>query len=86
MRKVIELGRALATEPKLLLLDEPSSGLNPEETSDMAYWIEDIQKGLGITVLMVTHEPDIAAYARRMVRFVDGKVESDRLNSVKETA
>ncbi len=56
VRKVIELGRALATEPKLLLLDEPSSGLNPEETNDMAYWIEDIKKGLGITVLMVEHD------------------------------
>jgi putative ABC transport system ATP-binding protein len=40
----------------------------------------------GITVIMVTHEPDIAAYARRMIRFVDGKIESDRLNSVRETA
>jgi branched-chain amino acid transport system ATP-binding protein len=56
VRKVIELGRALATEPQLLLLDEPSSGLNPEETNDMAFWIEDIQKGLGITVLMVEHD------------------------------
>jgi branched-chain amino acid transport system ATP-binding protein len=59
VRKVIELGRALATEPQLLLLDEPSSGLNPEETSDMAYWIEDIQKGLGITVLMVEHDMNL---------------------------
>ena len=56
VRKVIELGRALATEPQLLLLDEPSSGLNPEETNDMAYWIEDIKRGLGITVLMVEHD------------------------------
>jgi branched-chain amino acid transport system ATP-binding protein len=56
VRKVIELGRALATEPRLLLLDEPSSGLNPEETNDMAFWIEDIKKGLGITVLMVEHD------------------------------
>ena len=56
VRKVIELGRALATEPRLLLLDEPSSGLNPEETNEMAFWIEDIQKGLGITVLMVEHD------------------------------
>ena len=47
VRKVVELGRALATEPKLLLLDEPSSGLNPEETDDMAFWIEDIKRHLG---------------------------------------
>ena len=44
------------TEPKLVLLDEPSSGLNPDETDDMAFWIEDIQKELGITVLMVEHD------------------------------
>jgi branched-chain amino acid transport system ATP-binding protein len=59
VRKVIELGRALATEPQLLLLDEPSSGLNPEETNDMAWWIEDIKKGLGVTVLMVEHDMNL---------------------------
>ena len=56
VRKVVELGRALCTEPKLLLLDEPSSGLNVEETDDMAFWIDDIRRGLGITVLMVEHD------------------------------
>ncbi|HYD76092.1 ABC transporter ATP-binding protein [Ramlibacter sp.] len=56
VRKVVELARALCTEPKLLLLDEPSSGLNVEETGDMAFWIQDIQKELGITVLMVEHD------------------------------
>ena len=55
-RKVVELGRALCTEPKLLLLDEPSSGLNTEETEDMAWWIQDIKNDLGITVLMVEHD------------------------------
>ena len=56
VRKVVELARALCTEPKLLLLDEPSSGLNVEETDDMAFWIQDIVHELGITVLMVEHD------------------------------
>jgi branched-chain amino acid transport system ATP-binding protein len=61
VRKVVEVGRALATEPKLLLLDEPSSGLNPEETDDMAFWIEDIRNLLGITVLMVEHDMNLVS-------------------------
>ncbi len=56
VRKVVELARALCTEPRLLLLDEPSSGLNVEETEDMAFWIADIKNELGITVLMVEHD------------------------------
>jgi branched-chain amino acid transport system ATP-binding protein len=56
VRKVVELARALAMEPRLLLLDEPSSGLNPEERGDMAFWIEDLRRDLGITVLMVEHD------------------------------
>ena len=56
LRKVVELGRALASGPRLLLLDEPSSGLNVEETDDMAFWIGDIRNDLGITVLMVEHD------------------------------
>ena len=55
-RKVVELARALCTDPKLLLLDEPSSGLNVEETDDMVWWIQDIRNELGITVLMVEHD------------------------------
>jgi branched-chain amino acid transport system ATP-binding protein len=56
VRKVVELGRALCIEPKLLLLDEPSSGLNVDETEGMGFWIEDIKKDLGITVIMVEHD------------------------------
>lgn len=56
VRKVVELARALCSSPRLLLLDEPSSGLNVEETEDMAWWIRDIQSELGITVLMVEHD------------------------------
>jgi branched-chain amino acid transport system ATP-binding protein len=61
VRKVVELARALCTEPRLLLLDEPSSGLNVEETGDMAFWIQDIQKELGITVLMVEHDMSLVS-------------------------
>jgi len=67
VRKVVELGRALCIEPKLLLLDEPSSGLNVEETEGMGFWIEDIKKDLGITVIMVEHDMNL-------VRMVSDKV------------
>ncbi len=61
VRKVVELGRALATEPKLLLLDEPSSGLNPEETDDMAFWIDDIRTELGVTLLVIEHDMNLVS-------------------------
>ncbi|QHE84437.1 ABC transporter ATP-binding protein [Hydrogenophaga sp. BPS33] len=61
VRKVVELARALCTEPRLLLLDEPSSGLNVEETEDMAFWITDIKEELGITVLMVEHDMSLVS-------------------------
>ncbi len=67
VRKVVELARALCTEPQLLLLDEPSSGLNTEETDDMVFWIRDIQHELGITILMVEHD-------MRLVNLVSDRV------------
>ena len=61
VRKVIELARALCSEPKLILLDEPSSGLNVEETGDMSFWIRDMRSELGITVLMVEHDMSLVS-------------------------
>ncbi len=61
VRKVVEMARALCTEPRLLLLDEPSSGLSVEETEDMAFWIQDIRELLGITVLMVEHDMSLVS-------------------------
>jgi len=61
VRKVVEMARALCTGPRLLLFDEPSSGLSVEETEDMAFWIQDIQTVLGITVLMVEHDMSLVS-------------------------
>jgi len=61
VRKVVEMARAVCTQPKLLLLDEPSSGLSVEETEDMAFWIQDIRTLLGITVLMVEHDMSLVS-------------------------
>ena len=55
-QKLVELGRALALEPKLLLLDEPSAGMNSEEKGDLIFWIKDIQEELGVTILMIEHD------------------------------
>ncbi len=74
VRKVVELARALATQPKLLLLDEPASGLSLEETQDMIFWIEDIKKQMGITVLMVEHDMKlVSAVSDRVLALADGK-------------
>ncbi len=55
-RKLVELGRALALEPELLLLDEPSAGMSVEEKQELKLWIQDIWEELGITILLVEHE------------------------------
>ncbi|MBW1701605.1 MAG: ABC transporter ATP-binding protein [Deltaproteobacteria bacterium] len=55
-QKLIELGRALALEPQLLLLDEPSAGMNSEEKQDLIFWIKDIQDELGVTILLIEHD------------------------------
>lgn len=55
VRKMVELGRALAMSPQILLLDEPASGLSREETDQLGFWIEDIQRELGVTLLIIEH-------------------------------
>jgi branched-chain amino acid transport system ATP-binding protein len=75
VRKVVELGRALATSPKLLFLDEPASGLNPEETRKLAFWIDDIRTDLGITVVMVEHDMSlVSAVADRVICMAQGEL------------
>jgi branched-chain amino acid transport system ATP-binding protein len=55
-QKLIELARALALEPELLLLDEPSAGMNSEEKQDLIFWVKDIQDELGVTILLIEHD------------------------------
>ncbi|MDM0032907.1 ABC transporter ATP-binding protein [Variovorax sp. J22P271] len=75
IRKIVELGRALVAGPKLLLLDEPASGLNPEETHELAHWIRDIRDALGITVVMVEHDMSlVSAVADRVLVMEQGQV------------
>ena len=75
VRKIVELGRALAAEPKLLLLDEPSSGLNVEETNDMVFWIQDIRDDLDVTVLMIEHDMSlVSAVSDRVLAMSSGRM------------
>lgn len=74
IRKVVEIARALASNPKLILLDEPTSGLSVEETSEMAWWIEDMQKDLGLTILMVEHDMSLVnCVSDRVLAVAEGK-------------
>jgi len=59
VQKRVELGRALAQEPKLLLLDEPMAGMNQEETEDIARFVLDVHEELGTTIVMIEHDMDV---------------------------
>ncbi len=75
LRKVVELGRALCTAPKLLFLDEPASGLNPEESRELAFWIDDIRSDLGISVVMIEHDMAlVGAVADRVICMAQGRL------------
>lgn len=72
-RKVVELGRALASGPRLLLLDEPASGLSVEETRDLGFWIEDIAR-TGVTIVMVEHDMGLVGQVcDRVLAMADGR-------------
>ena len=73
----VAIARAIVTEPTVLLADEPTGNLDTRTSEEIMELITGLNHDQGITVLMVTHEPDMAAHARRVVRFVDGRVESD---------
>ena len=76
----VAIARAIVTRPAVLLADEPTGNLDTHTGKEIMDLIAGLNREQGITVLMVTHEPDMAAYAKRVVRFVDGRVDSDRRN------
>lgn len=76
----VAIARAIVTRPHVLLADEPTGNLDTHTGEEIMALISELNRAQGITVLMVTHEPDMAAHAKRVVRFVDGRVDSDRRN------
>jgi len=76
----VAIARAIVTEPAVLLADEPTGNLDTRRSQEIMELLRGLNADHGITVLMVTHEQDMAAYARRVVRFVDGGIESDAPN------
>jgi len=77
----VAIARAIATEPAVVLADEPTGNLDTQRSHEIMGLLLALNKDKGITVLMVTHEPDMAAYARRMVHFLDGCIVKDEANA-----
>ncbi len=73
----VAIARAIVTHPLLLLADEPTGSLDSHRSVEIMELLTDLNKSEHITVVLVTHEPDMAAYARRCVRCVDGRIASD---------
>ena len=76
----VAIARAIVTDPVVLLADEPTGNLDRAKSREIMALIGSLNRERGITVLMVTHDRDIAAYAGRTVHFVDGLVASDERN------
>jgi putative ABC transport system ATP-binding protein len=82
----VAIARAIVTEPAVVLADEPTGNLDTKRSHEIMGLLLALNRDHGITVLMVTHEPDMAAYARRMVHFIDGGIDSDTINPHPVTA
>jgi putative ABC transport system ATP-binding protein len=76
----VAIARAIVTEPAVLFADEPTGNLDSACSREIMELLTSLNCNQGITIVMVTHEPDMAAYAKRIVHFVDGLVESDKIN------
>ena len=81
----VAIARAIVTEPRLLFADEPTGNLDTATSIEIMRLLTKLNER-GITIVMVTHEPDIAAWTRRIVRFRDGLIESDEANEPQRAA
>lgn len=75
----VAIARALVTEPAVIFADEPTGNLDSARSHEIMKLLDDLNRTRGITIVLVTHEEDIAAYAKRQIRFRDGKIASDAL-------
>ncbi|MEW6376725.1 MAG: ABC transporter ATP-binding protein [Thermodesulfobacteriota bacterium] len=76
----VAIARAIVTEPAVLLADEPTGNLDTARSREIMDLVSALNRDRGITIIMVTHEPDMASYAKRIIRFLDGLVELDEEN------
>jgi putative ABC transport system ATP-binding protein len=76
----VAIARAIVTEPMLLVADEPTGNLDTARSREIMDLVTRLNREKGITVVMVTHEPDMAEYAGRVIHFKDGKIETDQTN------
>ena len=82
----VAIARAIVTQPAVVLADEPTGNLDTQRSHEIMGLLLALNRDHGITVLMVTHEPDMAAYAHRMVHFLDGRIATDVANAHPTTA
>jgi putative ABC transport system ATP-binding protein len=75
----VAIARALVTEPDILMADEPTGNLDSARTQEVMELLQQLNRERGITIVMVTHEPDVAAFARRSLVFRDGRILSDSM-------
>ena len=77
MQQRVAIARALINNPEMILADEPTGNLDSKTSDEIMLFLQQLNREQGITIVLVTHEPDIAQYARRLVRIVDGQVAYD---------